>query len=117
MSENGNNNLVKENLIKEFTNYKGLIIQVTAFMFHSNNLYSDHPESNMFLIFVDYSIKAVLYMLFTFSFVRIILAKLNAIQITLRKTDNIIKWLFVIVVLFILIAVGSIVRFISLNSN
>ena len=111
------NETPSDNLIRELTNYKGLIIQLTAFMFHSNNLYADDPSDPWFHHFVDYSIKVVLYILFAFSFTRIVLVKLVAIQESWQKIDKVIKGLFIFCILPILILVVLIFTFLSHNSN
>lgn len=70
-----------DKLFDELTNYKGLIIQLTAFMFHSNNLYSDNVQNpNLFHNLIDYSIKVVLLILFSMSTIRIVLTKCKGIK-------------------------------------
>ena len=91
-----------DKLLEEFTNYKGLIIQITAFMVHSNNLYSDNVANpNIIHSLVDYSIKIVLLLLFFTSFIRIVLTKVEAIQSSWKNLD--IK--FAVKLLWVLISI------------
>ena len=103
--ENSKNGLDK--LFSELTNYKGLIIQVTAFMFHSENLYSESVKNATALHYVvDYSIKIVLFILFFYSCIRIVIAKFIAISDMLEEykpiRDNVRLFLIGITILIII---------------
>lgn len=92
-----------DKLLTELTNYKGLIIQLTAFMFHSNNLYSEKVDNPTLIHYVvDYGIKIVLFVLFGLSSLRIILTKFQALEELWRPLYTKI-FIICLIIIFIII--------------